>query len=1206
MTDNSDARFLVRLQRQAVKAVRETKSLQLSGATLDLEPLFEHHRLGASFSFQPLAQWFLATPRASTEGTGAWELAHQSAAIEIAGAMGTVYIEPDLIHEWPYVNATPMLEEGLAGRWDVQLCQFNDQDPALPIGPEFAWHLRDDFSQLRAARAAARASPDPYRVRIAHIDTGYDPTHQSKPRHLRLSLQRSFVDGEPSDNAADPAKRGFLKNPGHGTGTLSILAGNKVAPFGDYLGGAPEADVIPIRIAKSVVLIRTSALARALDYILAPGGDPANRVDVVSLSMGGLASRAWTEAVNRAYEAGICIVAAAGNNFSGLPTRFIVYPARYRRVIAACGVMANGRPYYGLPAGTMQGNYGPRSKMATAIAAYTPNMAWAELGCPGIVDHDGQGTSSATPQVAAAAALWLSKYNPTHPNEPWQRVEAVRHAMFTSAHRAGKDIDEYFGNGILRARDALDVAPPAELQETPRDTAWFPFLRVLTGLGLAEDPARSSMFAVEATQLAQRIQAVESLLPDPDLPADLIPRPQLLKVLDAIIGHENASPALKTYLKAQARDSSRVFVPSPPSPRPTKPTQPSRPRAAPPAGRSQHPPPPKRLLRGYAFDPALSLRFDTAVMNQATFALPWEPLEPGPVGEYIEVVDYDPASQCFYPPVDLDDPHVLAQNGLPPSDGNPQFHQQMTYAVAMLTVRHFERALGRLAFWAPGPGEDEFDDSHYVRRLRIYPHALRQANAYYSPAKKALLFGYFPAVATNEEHLPGGTVFTCLSHDIVAHETTHALLDGMHRRFSRPTNPDVLAFHEAFADLVALFQHFTFSETLRHQIAQTRGNLRAESFLGQLAWEFGRAIGNRDALRSAIGTKKKDGTWEITKPDPSALESTEECHDRGAILVAAVFDAFVSIYESRVADLYRLATGGTGELPAGAIHPDLVNRLADEASKSASHVLTMCIRALDYCPPLDLTFGEYLRALITADHDLVADDDRGYRIAFIEAFRRRGIYPLGVRTLSIDSLLWRPPDQDETGRRPQLGGVLSKLRTFAHEHAYTTSRERLFFLTRNARANLHDWLMAHFEKSRSGAADAKCLGLDPAIHFEVHSLRLSHRVGPDGNSLPQVLVELTQSKDLEIQPDGGGSGPPEVMRFEGGCTMIVDLLSFEIRYCIRKDINSDTRATRQQAFQSRPGLRPLRGTYFSSARWGGLREPFALLHGRNERTDDHE
>ena len=82
-------------------------------------------------------------------------------------------------------------------------------------------------------------------------------------------------------------------------------------------------------------------------------------------------------------------------------------------------------------------------------------------------------------------------------------------------------------------------------------------------------------------------------------------------------------------------------------------------------------------------------------------------------------------------------------------------------------------------------------------------------------------------------------------------------------------------------------------------------------------------------------------------------------------------------------------------LPDGDIHPDLVNRLAAEAAKSAGHILTMCIRALDYIPPVDLTFGEYLRALITADYDLVRDDDRGYRVAVIDAFRT-GAYPSDV------------------------------------------------------------------------------------------------------------------------------------------------------------------------------------------------------------------
>jgi hypothetical protein len=54
-------------------------------------------------------------------------------------------------------------------------------------------------------------------------------------------------------------------------------------------------------------------------------------------------------------------------------------------------------------------------------------------------------------------------------------------------------------------------------------------------------------------------------------------------------------------------------------------------------------------------------------------------------------------------------------------------------------------------------------------------------------------------------------------------------------------------------------------------------------------------------------------------------------------------------------------------LPEGDIHPDLASRLAEEASRSAQSILQMCIRALDYCPPVGITFGDYLRAIVTAD-----------------------------------------------------------------------------------------------------------------------------------------------------------------------------------------------------------------------------------------------
>jgi hypothetical protein len=640
-----------------------------------------------------------------------------------------------------------------------------------------------------------------------------------------------------------------------------------------------------------------------------------------------------------------------------------------------------------------------------------------------------------------------------------------------------------------------------------------------------------------------------------------------------------------------------------------------------------------RRLRGYAFDPSLSLQMDTALVNGIVFKLPWDEtperkLEKGPVGEYLEVIDYDPASGCFYEPVDLNNPHVLGQDGLPPSEGNPQFHQQMVYAVAMTTIGNFERALGRPALWAPfrpevraqapvvpkpdagGPaataGSPPLD--RFVARLRIYPHALRDANAFYSPAKKALLFGYFPAPESTEEraeglaHVPGGWVFTCLSHDVIAHETSHALLDGMHRRYIEPTHPDSLAFHEAFADIVALFQHFSFPEVLRHQIGRTRGDLTTQNLLGQLAQQFGRALGQHGALRDAIGRfDEVSKVWKPHAADPTALTTTFEAHDRGAILVAAVFDAFQAIYRRRVEDLYRIATSGTGVLPDGELHPDLVNRLASEAAKAATHVLQMCIRALDYCPPLDITFGDYLRAIITADSDLIPDDDLGYRVAFIEAFRRRGIYPRNVRTLSMDSLRWPYVMRSkESSRIENLTEVLRQ--DLAKLRDSVATRKAYFERSQDLAEKLHVLMSRRLSTELEALID-RCVCLTEAVAgvpskdgrpvFEVHSVRDAQRIGPDGDKVNHVVVVITQRRMVRLDASDQTS---EEFPFRGGCTLIFDLDTFKLLYAIGKGIDDEDRLARQREYMTSGRIGDLWSTYFGKRYLARPEEPFAILH----------
>jgi len=622
------------------------------------------------------------------------------------------------------------------------------------------------------------------------------------------------------------------------------------------------------------------------------------------------------------------------------------------------------------------------------------------------------------------------------------------------------------------------------------------------------------------------------------------------------------------------------------------------------------PPAPSRRLRVFALDPSLGKSLDSLSVNDTTLVVPWDDqpltkdaLRPGPVGEYLEVVDIDPASNKIYDPVDLNDLKLMAQDGWPPSEGNPQFHQQMVYAVAMTTILHFEQALGRKMLWSPrfastGDGTDADKMKAYeVRRLRLYPHALRTDNAYYSPDKKALLFGYFPSASSSSDATaPGTMVFSCVSSDIIAHEMTHALLDGLHRRFEEASNLDVPAFHEGFADTVALFQHFTITELVRFEIARVRGDLSAEGLLGGLAKQFGEGIGSRAPLRDYAKASNEGSRYpEVTEP-----------HARGSILVYAVYDAFRKIVARRTADLIRIATGGSGVLPGGALHPDLVNRLTAETCKTAKHALQICIRALDYCPPVDITFGEYLRALITADIDMVANDHYGYRVAFMESFRKWGILPPDVRTISEETLSWNTPaDQKPAWLRDVLPSIDVRWNR-------NPDRSAIFKLQDDNRWKLWRALNEQFQKNSSLYAE---LGLDvgvPLYHadgtikqarqapqstFEVHSVRPARRITPDGEYRSEIVVTIAQRRAVPIDGNDVKNG---FFWFRCGATLIIDPTDGEesIRYLIIKSSESETRLAVQKEMATGTLLSPLRALYFGGRTKvdGTVAEPFASLH----------
>ncbi len=493
------------------------------------------------------SRWLTATPITTAPRANPWDLAHDLASQPATRSSPPVqFVEPDYLQRFVY---EPPPEPAAMFRFGGgRACELGEPDPAWPFREEFAWHLGDEFSQLKSARELAGA-PDGNRVRVGILDTGYDRAHSTLPVGLLPELGRDFFDDDL--DSTDPGVGGFGDNPGHGTATLALLAGRRIEPHGvpafdDFLGGAPHAEVVPIRIADSVIHFYSGSMAEGIEYAVASG------CRVVSISMGGAPTRRWAHAVNAAYEAGVAIFAAAGNNLGdGLPTRETVWPARFGRVVAVCGATADKGPYFKRGYLGMQGNFGPASKMQTAIAAYTPNAPWAEIGCGDVVSLRGGGTSCATPQVAAAAALWL-QHQPPPPNvEPWQQVEAVRHALFALAEKTSQDSSKFFGQGLLRARESLETPFDASRPKTRKDHVWFPLLNLLTKFDRFSEPRRR-MLEVEAAQLAASSPEITEMLPDPDTSPEEFSTDEARKVVEALQRHRSASNNLRAFL-AEAR-----------------------------------------------------------------------------------------------------------------------------------------------------------------------------------------------------------------------------------------------------------------------------------------------------------------------------------------------------------------------------------------------------------------------------------------------------------------------------------------------------------------------------------------------------------------------------------------------------------------------------------------------------------------------------
>ena len=379
-----------------------------------------------------------------------------------------------------------------------------------------------------------------------------------------------------------------------------------------------------------------------------------------------------------------------------------------------------------------------------------------------------------------------------------------------------------------------------------------------------------------------------------------------------------------------------------------------------------------------------------------------------------------------------------------------------------------------------------------------------------------------------------------------------------------------------------MHRHFTHREVLLDAIQRTGGRLYTPALKGdsladlasqswltageeernpliELAGQFGEATGLHKGLRSAIGKPKT----------MKELHDTTECHERGSILVAAVFDAFFTVYIQRTANHFRIYRSNGGrdreDLPA-----PLADALCEEATRTATQFFRTCVRALDYLPPVDVTFGDFLRAVMTSEIDFDPVDQEGIRDAWMQAFRRREILPDDAPFFSEHALCWPARGDDLEVKNLPFGGPLG----LSYQERQQTAKA-LQGLHRRGRQQA---------VAQSGPR-AWNTGFRPSIRCTGWTC--------SGSTRWDLVVEVVQT----------APATPTTFPMRGGTTMIISTHGtggggsrddMFLRYVISKPLGGregKARAQRQTgvprtAWASRP-----------AATAGQLRVNFALVHG---------
>jgi len=313
--------------------------------------------------------------------------------------------------------------------------------------------------------------------------------------------------------------------------------------------------------------------------------------------------------------------------------------------------------------------------------------------------------------------------------------------------------------------------------------------------------------------------------------------------------------------------------------------------------------PPNKLPVSYVPTPSAPYRVHRKAV-QATMQ-PGRPCRPGnglaaafPAGSRVLIWKQDPSvtemgtRKTFLPGVILEGPRdariASGAPGIQPVSPNAfgdfimqpntdQFDAVHTFAVVRQTLTMYQRALASGGESAPLPWQ--WNSANDTKPLQIFPHGLPDVmNAYYSRDERALKFGDFVPSGADER------MYTCRSFDIVAHETGHAVLDGLKPRWLLNNNPPQTGgLHESFGDLTAIFLTLSQLDQTEAVIAQTKADLHDKTFLADMAEQFGMALGRPNGLRNADN-------------DLKLSETGNQVHAISQVFTGAVYDILADMF----------------------------------------------------------------------------------------------------------------------------------------------------------------------------------------------------------------------------------------------------------------------------------------------------------------------